>query len=384
MKRPTMKTSAQIGFVIRSVQAEMASIRLKTVPVIVTVLLSFSSCKQDVQPVDKTSASLKASAQTSGAQPLPGGKARFTWVNGNFDTNSYTWQRIVQLTFTASNGTVSATAWTWKSPEKKGKSAFNSHFCTFDGVSKTCSTYTPWGWVYPTGQYEAWSGTYTYSGTTLSITWSSPSFAAGATESWTISNPNTAIARASLISSSYTLTHGRGYGSNASWSTFKTIAQMVPFPNFTSTNSRRVMAKASSGTATPVITPSSGWTTTALNLSNFTTPSSPNPKNTMHYYQPTSSACDPGSCTTSRPGIIYHLSSQNNSRHMAYHFFCACLPAATEFPCYPRNLHPAALAQIIDDNGNLVALVGIESQNPPEASYNGAYQYQLLDFNNIP
>src|SRR5690606_16898874 len=132
------------------------------------------------------------------------------------------------------------------------------------------------------------------------------------------------------------------------------------------------------------ITPSSGWTTASLNLSVFTTPSSPNPKNTMHYYQPTSSACNPGSCTTSRPGIIYHLSSENNSRHMAYHFFCACLPTAGEFPCYPRNLHPAALTQILDDNNDLVALIGVESQNPPEASYNGAYQYQLFDFNNIP
>ena len=69
---------------------------------------------------------------------------------------------------------------------------------------------------------------------------------------------------------------------------------------------------------------------------------------------------------------------------MAYHFFCACLPTAGEFPCYPRNLHPAALTQILDDNNDLVALIGVESQNPPEASYNGAYQYQLFDFNNIP
>ena len=69
---------------------------------------------------------------------------------------------------------------------------------------------------------------------------------------------------------------------------------------------------------------------------------------------------------------------------MAYNFWCACLPLATEFPCYTRNMHPSALQQVLDDNNNLVALVGVEVQNPSEASYNGAYLYQLLDFNNIP
>jgi hypothetical protein len=347
------------------------------------ITLYFSAACKGRELENPIAFSSKQKSNTS-AQTLPGGKARFTWVNGNFDTNIGTWQRIVNLTFTASTGTVAATAWTWKSAEKKGKVAFNSHFCTFDGISKTCSTYTPWGWVYPTGQYESWSGTYTYTGTTLSIAWTSPAHAAGTTESWTITNPTTALARASLITSSYEVTHGRGYGSNSSFKTYKTIAQMVPLPNFTTANSRRVQAKATAETATPTITPATGWTKAALNLSTFTTPSSPTPKNTMHYYQPTSSACDPGSCTTTRPGIIYHLSSENNSRHMAYHFFCACLPTAAEFPSYPRNLHPAALSQILDDNNDLVALIGVESQNPPETYYKGAYQYQLFDFNNIP
>ncbi|HEY0670145.1 MAG TPA: hypothetical protein VGD22_18335, partial [Sphingobacteriaceae bacterium] len=326
------------------------------------------------------------------AQPLPGGKARFTWVNGNFDLNGYTWERIVNLTFTASTGTVGATLWTWRSDVKSDKVVFNSHFCTFDGISKTCNVFTPGGWVYPAGQYVSWSGTYVYNTTTgrLDITWTS---GASATESWQITNPTPAIARAIFItgSSSYTLTHGRGYGSNAAWSTYKTIAQMIPFPTFSSTTSKRVFAGYTSTNNPPLVV--SGWNSTVLDLSGFSTPSSPTPANTMHAKLPNTNGCVNG-CSTSRTGIVYHLASNNNGRQMAYNNFCACLPKndcttcnppvtypdGTEFPCYPRNLHPLALMQIIDDNNNLVALVGVEAQNPSVYGYPD-YQFQLYDFN---
>lgn len=358
---------------------------------LIASILCFSACKQDAQQQENPAAvSLKTEAKTSGSQPLPGGKARFTWVNGNFDTNGYTWERIVNLTFTASTGTVGATLYTWDSTVKKGKEPFNSHTCTFDGVTQTCSTYTPGGWVYPAGQYVSWSGTYVYNTSTgrLDITWTS---GATATESWTITNPTSTLARASLITSSYTLTHGRGYGSNASWSTFKTIDQ-IGRPTFSSTYSRRVYAGASTGTGTPTILPATGfnaWTTTAMDLSGFTTPSNPTPKNTIHFWDQASTACTPSSCNTNphpgATGIIYHLSSLNTNRQMSYTNFCACLSTNSEFPCYPRNLHPSALMQIIDDNGDFVALVGIEAQNPKSGeSGNPAYQFHLWDFNNIP
>lgn len=363
------------------------SVLLNFIRVVVLTGFCFTACKRDM-PSEDTQAKAKDDSLVENPipQPLPGDKIRFIWVNGDFDENNPTMQRIVYLTFRASTAKVEATVWTWNSAEKKGKTAYNSHLCTFDGISKNCSTYAPWGWVYPAEQYVSWEGTYTYVGTTLTINWNSPAIVEGATEKWTISNPTTGLARAALINSNYNLTHGRGYGSNSSFSVYKTIEDMLPFTNFTSTNSKRVTANASSATAAPVITPSGGgWTASSLNLSTFNIPLSSSPSNTMHYYQPTASTCNAsGSCTTSRTGIIYHLSSQNNSRQMAYHFFCACLPTATEFPDYPRNLHPVALTQVLDDNNNLVALIGVESQNPPEAPYNGAYQYQLLDFNNIP
>ena len=353
-------------------------------------VLCLSACKSEPEePTNPTGLSGKSSAKTS-AQPLPGGKARFTWVNGNFDLNGYSWQRIVNLSFTASNGTVGATLYTWRSDVKAGKAAFNSHFCTFDGVSKTCNVYTPGGWVYPTGQYVSWSGTYVYNTTTgkLDITWTS---GASATESWQITNPTSGIARASLLSSSYTLTHGRGYGSNAAWSTYKTITQIINggLPNFTQTNSRSIGAGAPTGTSTPTLYPSNAgfqvWGNTRMDLSIFSTPSSPSPANTLHYWSQGSTACTPSACNANpRPGvtgIVYHLASNNNGRAMVYNNFCACLSHYTEWPCYPRALHPLALTQIIDDNNNLVALIGIEAQNEPGYAN---YLFQLVDFNNIP
>ncbi|ACU03336.1 hypothetical protein [Pedobacter heparinus] len=365
------------------------------------VVLSLSSCEQDKEShrdLIPSDVSGKV-AEIASAQPLPGGKARFTWVNGNFDTNGYTWERIVNLEFNASAGTVNATLYNWQSDVKFGKTAFNSHRCTFDGVTKTCPTWSPTGWIVggSVNPYRSWSGTYVYDVATgrLDISWTTGAIA---TESWTITNPTPTIARASLITSSYTLTHGRGYGSNASWSTYKnmgeiyTFAQALTIPTFKSTTSKRVAASGATGTATPVITAGTGfngWAKTSLNLQSFTSPSSPTPTNSLHVWDMGSTACTPSACSsTPHPGatgIIYHLSSNNDSRQLAYTNNCACLSTASEFPCYPRNLHPSALMQIIDDNGDLVALVGIEAQNPVTGdSGNPAYQFHLWDFNNIP
>ncbi|WP_316811475.1 hypothetical protein [Pedobacter heparinus] len=398
MKKTILELNGKISLFKTLISGLVSStIEFKVSVLLLAIFISgASACKQDSEPERTASLSEKSSgtsAATTLAQTLPGGKARYTWVNGNFDLNGYTWERIVNLTFTASSGTVGATLWTWRSDVKSDKAIFNSHFCTFDGISKTCEVYTPGGWVYPAGQYVSWSGTYTYNSTTgrLDITWTTGT---SATESWQITNPTTSIARAALITSSYTLTHGRGYGSNASWSTYKTIAQMIPFPTFSGTTSRRVFGDYIQG-RTPAITVS-GWGASSLDLSSFSTPSSPSPANTMHAKLPNVNGCQSG-CSTSRTGIVYHLASNNNGRQMAYNNFCACLPKnndysvnppitypdGTEFPRYPRNLHPLALTQIIDDNNNLVALIGVEAQNPAVYGFPN-YQFQLVDFNNIP
>ena len=379
MKKATLKPDHSLTL------ASSASLLFGKSLILTVLLFSFSACKQEKAPEIASVVSVKTSAKTS-AQPLPGGKARFTWVNGNFDLNGYTWERMVNLTFTGSTGTVAATLYTWDSTVKKGKAAHNTHRCTFLGVTKTCTVYTPGGWIYPSGHYVSWSGTYVYNTATgrLDITWTS---GASATESWQITNPTSTIARAALITSSYTLTHGRGYGSNAAWSTYKTISQMIPFPVFTSTNSRRVIAAAHTSTGTPYAL--AGWTSTSLNLSNFTTASSSTPSgSTTAHYLDVNGSYTPSMCNANpypgAVGIVYHLASLNTGRQMTYTTNAACLSTASEWPCYPRNLHPVAISQIIDDSGNLVALLGVEAQNPVAGdSGNPAYQFQLFDFNNI-
>lgn len=358
-----------------------------------TLVLCFSACSQKIEGEDKLDAFKNTSAKTSGVQPLPGGKARFTVAVGNLDASGTTFVRIVNMTFTATSGTVAATVYEWINDQKKGKSVLNSHLCTIKSVSKTCNVYTPTGWISggSSNPYKSWSGTYTYSGNTVTITWTSGKTG---TETWTISNPTTALARASLASSSTAMgyTHGRGYGSNASWSTFKTITQMKPFPTYSETYSRRVglAYDAVQGTLTlaPEVYSFNSWTKTNTDLALFTTPSSPTPANAAHRWDE-EGYYSPGKCNENpypgAIGVIYHIGSTNTSRAIAYTNNSACLSTASEFPCYPRNLHPSGLMQIIDDNSNMVALVGIEAQNPvPDDSGHPSYQFHLWDFNNIP
>lgn len=66
---------------------------------------------------------------------------------------------------------------------------------------------------------------------------------------------------------------------------------------------------------------------------------------------------------------------------MVYNHFCACLPTDAEFPTYNRNLHPYAMQQIIDDNGDMRGFVGIEQQDEPDSV---GYQYQLKEYFLLP
>ncbi|MBI5380671.1 MAG: hypothetical protein HZA31_02105 [Opitutae bacterium] len=326
-----------------------------------------------------------AALTSSALAALPGGKANFSVTCGNMDLNGYTWVRIINWTFNA-NGSVAATSWTWDTNNKLGKYPFNSHRCTFDGVTNSnATTYTPYGWVYPSGQYVNWAGTYTYNSSTgrLDITWSSPS--AGATDSWTVTAPDSTIVRVNLISSNYTLTHGHGYGSNAAWSTFKTMDQ-VPRVTYSSTTGKYVVASYYNGTLT--ITPSTAgaWGKAGCDLAQFTSPSSPIPINCLHAWLPTTAcATTIPPCTTTRTGIIYHLASENNSRQMAYSNWCACLPSNSAWPVYTGNMHPSAMIQIIDDTGAMRGMIGVETQNPPsgQSGYPN-YQLTLWDFTQIP
>lgn len=350
-------------------------IRQITLLLILAAIITSGCRKSETVNQDASAGGDKGKASVS-AQPLPGGKANFSVAIGRFATTGATWVRMVNWTFNSSNGTIAATYWQWDSTLEKGKTAFNTHTCTFDGVTRTCYVYTPTGWMIPSAQYYSWTGTYTYNTSTgaLAISWSN-----GTSENWTISNPQTSIARALFVSSGgsgYAITHGHGYGSNASWSTFKTIAQ-IPKVSY---GGYQVIAQNFGG-STNTITPSTAgqWQSSALNLTNFTYPSNPQPVNSLHTWTQGGTTC--GSGATSRTGIVYHLSSNNNGRSMVWNHFCATLAPESTWPCYSGQRHPYAFQQIIDDTGAMRGFVGIEQQDEPGSP---GYQYQLKDYTTIP
>lgn len=319
------------------------------------------------RPVRASLLALALAAFASAAQPLPQGKANFSVTLGNLDTNSYTVVRLANYVFNGTTGTVAASIWSWRSDVEDPKQAVNSHTCTFDGYTKTCTQYVPYGWMgKPGGIWFHRDGNYTYDTATgaLHIDWVNEW--AGVNEDWTVTLPEAGIARIDFASSNYGITHGRGWGSNASWSTYKTMSQIASSYRVDFSGAR-VRVYFVNGAITV-----ENWTGETLALSNFTTPSAPTPVNCMHTKSPTS-ACTSG-CSNSFTGIIYHLGSENNSRSMYYNHHCACLPLLADYPCYSGTIHPYAFQQIIDDSGALRGFVGIEVQNQPTNAY---YQYQL-------
>jgi hypothetical protein len=342
-------------------------------------ILCFTACKQERIQESNPVASDKTVAKTS-SQPLPGGKTNFSLSIGRFASSGACWVRMVNWTFNASAGTIAATFWQWDSTAEKGKTIFNSHTCTFGGVTDACNTYTPTGWMIPSGQYYSMTGTYTYNTTTkaLAIAWSG-----GTSENWTVSNPTASIARISFVSSAgsgYAITHGAGYGSNASWSTYKTIGQIPRvlysgkhvLYNLNTTVTPSVIWQPSNAT-------SGYWENASLDLSTSTTPSSPSPANALHFWTQGGTGCQ-GSTKT---GNVYHLASNNNGRSMVYNHWRACLgDSQGTWPCYSGQLHPYAFQQIIDDTGAFKGFVGIEQQDQPGST--AGFQYQLIDYTLIP
>ncbi|MBI5380397.1 MAG: hypothetical protein HZA31_00710 [Opitutae bacterium] len=306
------------------------------------------------------------------AQPLPQGKANFSVCYGKMDTSGTTWVRLANWTFTASTGRVAETYWNWDTNNDVGKTALNSHLCTMDGVSKTCYVYTPTGWMVPSGQYSSWSGAYTYNTSTgaLHITWDN-----GNWEDWTVTLPETGVARVAFAgTASYTITHGRGYGSNAAWTVYCPITSVprINYPGY------RVQMYYNKGAITLWPSSGSGWYPDAVNLTNFTSPTG---GGCLHYWNPSTNSCTAGCGSGTHGGTVSHLGGNNSSRNMVLNYFCSCLTPDTAWPCYTGNMHPFALQQVIDDSGAMRGWVGIEAQNM--AGYTN-WEFMLRDNTTIP
>lgn len=299
--------------------------------------------------------------QVAGKFPLPGGKRYFSVVMGHFEKPDNTlpnpikiWAQLSNLTFNAVDGTFREEAWYWDTEQRKGKTAFSSYYGTIDGDSGMIYLFTPTGWIYPEGQSIIYEGTYSYDEEAKRLELSYPG---GKMTKWNIDNPAGygGLASMEFISSNQGITHARGYGSNADWDIFIKLRD-IPRTTYTG---RSVLARG-------LPDDYRNWFTTTLNWNNFELNEN---GSAVRYHQLTASF------ETER-GIVYHFSSNNDSRAMIQNHFVADL-AGDAFPTYNRNLHPYAVQQLMNDEGDIVGFLMLEEQNPPEEFYDGNFQYQI-------
>ena len=326
----------------------------------------------------KASGGSSGSMQDGGADAAsslvyPGGKKHYSLVYGNLDAQGTTWVRHANYTF-SKDGSVAATLWQWDSQGKKGKAPYTQHRCTMNGVTKDCFTYTPTGWIYPEKQHFDWTGSFQLleKGVRLRIDWKG-----GEKESWDVVSTSTPTLRGlSFKDSSFAITHGQGYGSNAGWKIFRSLQQIVKDGGLKKWTGR-VAAASSNGSTISV----RDWGPTLIDLSSFTSSSWSSKGYTLHAMLPHSSKVCTGGCTGPYSGkIMYHLASTETGRAMAYNNWCTCLSLAKEWPCYNRNMHPLALNSVIDDSGRHRGWLYVEQQN--QVGYSG-YQYQIGYVNDL-
>lgn len=342
--------------------------KLNTTVLILAMVFSLVSCKQESTKNVIANNGKTANLKLMTAQPLPGGRAYFTSAIGRLQTSTGTacWVRVVNYTFTAATGTVTADLSEWKSTSQFGKTLITSHTCSVDGPSHTCSQYAPTGWIVgtSTNPVSHWSGTYTYNSTTGALHMDWPAIGSGAWEDWTVADyPGKPMSQLIFVgsSASYSITDGYGFGSTQPFTVYKTVNQ-VPHVDVSGHN-RYCSWDGSASTYSIGGSPQ----TEQFSLFGGVTGG-----NAVHYKggQSVDGCGGPARVGCAVPsngktGIIYHLTSLNNSRQMVFNHHCACLPSIAQYPCYNGTIHPYAMMQVIDDNGVMQGLVGIHQQDEP-------------------
>lgn len=299
--------------------------------------------------------------QVAESFPLPGGKKNFSVVMGHFEKPNNAlpvpikiWAQLSNIGFNSENRTFREEAWYWDTVMRKGKTFFSSYYGTIDGQSGMIYLYTPTGWIYPEGQSTHYEGTYRYDETTKQLELSYPD---GKVTKWDIDNPEGygGFARMVFNGSNRDITHAIGYGSNADWNVFTKLGD-IPRTTY---SGRSVLARG-------LPDDYRNWFSTKLIWNNFEWNEN---GSALRYHQRTASF-------ETEKGIIYHFAGNNDSRAMIQNHFVGDL-AGDAFPTYTRNLHPYAVQQLMNDEGDLVGFLMIEEQNPPEAFYDGNFQYQI-------
>lgn len=305
-------------------------------------------------------------AQETSSFPLPGGKKNYTVVYAHLTLTDSTWAQLSNIEFCEKTGTFKEVYWYWSTSLRKGKTYLHTYTCTVDGKTGPVSIYSPTGWVAPSGHSKSSEGVYLYNEKTgvLEMIYNK-----GKHVIW-IANPVQnagGLAKMSFSSSSFDVTHGVGFGSNADWGVFKTLAEI---PRIQYYGKGVSVMSIKQGSPENILRDS--WYTHNMNLQDY---AFSDDKTVLFWHQPLASFEDPDGPSPHK-GVLYHLWATNNSRAMVWNNYMALL-AGDAFPTYNRNLHPHAVQQIINDKGELKGFVILEQQNPPEQYYDTNYQYQI-------
>ncbi|MEU6715791.1 hypothetical protein ABZ897_30365 [Nonomuraea sp. NPDC046802] len=269
----------------------------------------------------------------SAAVAAPAGMYRFVVAIGGLKTSSReNWVRLATYSLTADGKAYdSHFHWTQRTRVNRGYTGVSGAGC---GV-RACEVQTAGG--FQAGSFpKKLNGTYTMTGSVLRITWDGNGW-----EEWTVSEPLPGqLAKLTYRGSSFGATHGYGYGSNATWSTRASMAQLAAFDHGKLKHNYHLW-KTDAGT--PYLDEGAG-----------------KPFWTLSWQR-----CSSGRCLGSRnPSTDYYLSTANatstDRRDTIWHWRRALADARGE-TCYTGNSHVKPMLQIIDSAGGFHGWVAVEA-----------------------
>ncbi|MEV0614615.1 hypothetical protein AB0I81_14900 [Nonomuraea sp. NPDC050404] len=263
----------------------------------------------------------------------PAGMHRFVVAIGGLKTSSReNWVRLATYSLTA-DGKAYESHFHWSQRVRVSRS--------YTGVTgagcgaRACQVQTGNGFQATSFPKEL-SGTYTVTGSVLRISWTGNGW-----EEWTVSEPIPGqLAKLTYRGSSFGATHGYGYGSNATWVTRASMAQIAAFDHARLKHDYHLW-KTDAGT--PYLDEGAGepfW---------------------MRDWQRCSSGRCLGGVTT---GTDYYLATANatstDRRDTIWHWRRSLADGRGEH-CYTGNSHVKPMLQIIDNSGGFHGWVAVEA-----------------------
>jgi len=307
---------------------------------------------------------------SASAATLPLGKQNWVVSLAGFNTttsyNNYT--RLGYLVFDPASDAVQHNFWTWNQADNPlPVNSGDVYDCAqaAGNPRDKCAIHTAAGFTGdPNGHF---TGTYAYNAASgqVAITWTSSTINGATTtvnlgETWAVSGHGTGLAKMALVSDTYSITSGVGYGSNT------TLAQTSKVPMSTIRGAQRTYRVEGEEWNQRKLIPLSGPFTVgpAWNACDD--------GSCLGYVQ-TGSGCSPSSCCgkTTDPGYaacakkitdtgdrrFYYLTGAGGGRRNSLELWCECL---SYDQCYVGNSHVRSLLQVIDDSGAFQGWVGVE------------------------